>query len=120
VFDSSTYLVLDNKDVVKPDAAFFAADTTMRFHKKSAYGIPDIIMECVPDGYANFHRYTKKNVYEAAKVKELWLVDLATQTILVQALDKFGYVDYSLCDRQGVAKSALLPSFSLAGLQVFR
>ncbi len=120
VFDSSTYLVLDNKDVVKPDAVFFAADTPMRFHNKSAYGIPDIIIECIPEGYGNFHRYTKKDVYEAAKVKEFWLIDLATETILVKTLERFGYVDYSSCDRQGVAKSALLPSFSLIGLQVFR
>ena len=120
VFDSANYQVLDNKDVVKPDAAFYAKDTPMNFYKKSAHGVPDIIIECIPDGYSNFYMYTKKSMYERRKVKEVWMIDLATQSILVQTLDRFGYVDFSTCDKQGVAKSALLPGFSLVGLQVFR
>lgn len=70
-------LIVCNKDIIRPDGI---------------HGTPDLVVEVLSPGTAKYDRGYKKDLYEAAGVKEYWIVDPAVRSIEAYLLSDGRYV----------------------------
>ncbi len=75
------YLLRDGT-VVQPDVSFITA-TRLDIVQQRLVGAPDIAIEVLSPGTRRFDRVRKLRTYEKNGVREVWLVDPDSQTVIV-------------------------------------
>lgn len=75
------YLLRDGT-VVQPDVSFITADR-LDIVQQRLVGSPDIAIEVLSPGTRRFDRVRKLRTYEKNGVREVWLVDPDSQTVIV-------------------------------------
>ncbi len=65
---------LNNKNVFQPDILFISEERKHIIDRKGIIGAPDLVIEILSGGNANYDRGAKKRVYEQAGVMEYWLI----------------------------------------------
>jgi Uma2 family endonuclease len=99
---------------VQPDVAFFRKGNEPRRGMSSFPGVPDLVAEVLSPGTRRRDRTLKLEAYQEAGVREYWLVDPETRTVLIYVLGKNGR--YAELARGGVGDSvgsSVLPGFRL-------
>lgn len=80
----------ENADtVVQPDV-FVVCDPS-KWHKRYCKGAPDLVVEILSSSTSRHDRITKFNLYQRAGVKEFWIVDPRTKTVMVHTLEDGQY-----------------------------
>jgi len=80
VFYSPIDVYLNDKNVFQPDIIFISKDRSGIIDwKKGIMGAPDLVIEVLSKGNEKYDMTEKKNMYEAAGVKEYWLIDPQTK-----------------------------------------
>ena len=99
----------------EPDILFVAAANRARLTPQRPLGSADLIVEVVSDESAARDRVEKWHEYQAAGVREYWIIDPRPGQPLLQAwnLDDAGRYQPIPPDADGTVSSRVLPGFSL-------
>lgn len=76
-------------------------------------GIPDLVIEVLSPGTADYDRRTKYNLYASAGIPEYWIVDPDGCVIEVFALRGNAYVPLGSFGRGSELQSELLPDLRI-------
>lgn len=113
LLEAPTDVILDEHNTVQPDILFISKDEFSKIQENAIYGAPDLIVEIISPSSMFADRYTKKELYERAGVKEYWLVDIANKSIEVfeNTDDKFNLFSYA--SEKGKVQSKFLAGFEV-------
>ena len=67
---------LNAHHIYQPDIIFISNSNKSIIHEKRIYGAPDLVIEILSPGTAKYDRNEKFVAYQAAGVKEYWIVDV--------------------------------------------
>jgi Uma2 family endonuclease len=111
VFGSRTAVRIDLNQTYEPDILFLRQDRLHIMAENELMEAPDLVIEIISASTAKYDRGVKRDNYEQAGVRELWLIDpygpAGTQFFQRQA-DKL--VEVGPAD--GVFRSVVLPNFN--------
>jgi Uma2 family endonuclease len=66
---------LNERQVYQPDIIFISNANTDIIHENRIYGAPDLVIEILSSGTAKYDKNEKFIAYQAAGVKEYWIID---------------------------------------------
>lgn len=107
---------LDEYNVYAPDLLWYQADRAPAIDDDPPYPLPDLAIEIRSPSTWRYDVGTKKRVYEAHGLPELWLVDSDAAVLLVfrrSAPDAPTFDVEIELDRAATLTTALLPGFAL-------
>lgn len=108
----------DVDTIVQPDL-LVVCDST-KIDRKGVHGAPDLVIEVLSPGTARHDRLVKLNQYQAAGVREYWLVSPEEQTVQVSLLDGGILRPTEVYNRDGIAKVITLDGCFIELEKVFR
>lgn len=79
---------LDTKNAFQPDLAFVSKENVHLIQKDGLHGAPDLVLEVLSPSNPNYDMTSKKDVYERNSVKEYWMVDPETNSVIGYTLIK--------------------------------
>jgi Uma2 family endonuclease len=97
-----------NDDVVLEPDILVVCDPS-KLDKKGCNGPPDLVIEVISPSTARNDKVVKLNKYQNAGVREYWIVEPDTQTVLICVLDAVGRYIFSSYDETGRAPVSVLP-----------
>ena len=97
--------------VVQPDISVICDKS--KLDEMGCLGAPDWIIEIASPSTQKKDFNEKYNLYEAAGVREYWIVMPELQTINIYKLEEGTYQDFDFLERTGIAYSALFPEIGL-------
>jgi len=112
-------VVLNPGRSVQPDILFVAQGRLGIIQKEGVEGAPDLVVEVLSPSTAYYDLTKKRDAYEAAGVREYWIVDPERETVEVLALEEGAYVSRQRLTGSGTARSVLLDGFALDVAPVF-
>ena len=110
---------LGPRNTPQPDVIFITRERLHIVGDKKIEGAPDIVIEVLSPGTAYYDLRKKKRIYEAAGVREYWIVDLLEKSIEVFVLENNAYTLFHRVEIEGGVKSKVLPQFALDLKNVF-
>lgn len=117
-----TSLTLDEENVYGPDVLWFSQANVPPDLREYPDGVSDLCVEIRSPGTWRYDIGTKKSVYEAAGLPELWLVDDIAEVVLVfrrSRPDAKGFDVALELVRGDTLGSPQMPGFSLALERLF-
>ena len=112
-------VVLSNHDVAQPDILFVSNARSAIITEANVQGAPDLVVEILSPGTAEYDRGYKQSLYGRHGVREYWLVDPDAETLEVLTLGEQGLVPLATHRRGGLIASPLLEGLALEMDQVF-
>ena len=97
---------LDYKNAYQPDLIYISNENLHKIEENGFHGAPDLVIEVLSPGTAQYDKGEKKNVYERCGVKEYWIVDPATKEVTGYTLSENKFTAISTAT--GVINSPLL------------
>lgn len=94
-FGDGTDLYLTDKDRFVPDGMIVCNKDIIK--RKGIYGVPDLVVEVLSPSTARNDRGHKKDVYEAAGVREYWIVEPDAKSVEVYLLKNGKFVLDDMC-----------------------
>ena len=109
----------NDTEVFQPDIIFISHGRANIIGEKKIEAAPDLVVEILSPSTAYYDLRHKMRVYEAAGVKEYWIVDPMEKTVEVfeNAGKEFKLV--SSAREKGLAQSKLLPGFEMSAEKIF-
>ena len=112
-------VVLSDYDVAQPDILFVSNERSNIVADANIQGAPDLVVEILSAGTAEYDRGYKLALYGRHGVREYWLVDPDAETVEVLTLGDQGLTPTATYRRGQVLASPLLEGMSLELDQVF-
>ncbi|EKB48982.1 hypothetical protein B879_02398 [Cecembia lonarensis LW9] len=97
--------------VVQPDICVVC--DLEKLDERGCVGAPDLVVEVLSPGNKQLELQHKYEVYEESGIKEYWLVDPESQTLLIYTLVQGKYQSSRLMTLGDIAKSAVIKGFAL-------
>lgn len=97
--------------VVQPDICVVC--DLEKLDERGCVGAPDLVVEVLSPGNKQLELQHKYEVYEESGIKEYWLVDPESQTLLIYTLVQGKYQSSRLMTLGDTAKSAVIKGFAL-------
>lgn len=113
VYDAPIDVVLSQHNVLQPDLIYISKERTEIIHKANIWGAPDLVVEILSPSTAELDQETKRQIYAAYGVRELWLVDPDNKSIEVATLDGHELATLEIYRPGSIMTTRLLPGFSL-------
>lgn len=120
VRDAPFQVRLDDGRTFVPDIIFVAYSNFDRVHETHIEGPPDIAVEVSSPESCALDRGEKFVAYEAAGVREYWLIDPVRELVNLYHLGPDGYYDEFRPDTAGRLRSRVLKGFVLDGGTLWR
>lgn len=79
IFVAPVDVFLNPENAFQPDILFISKKNNRLIKEDGIYGAPDLVIEVLSPGSKKLDLTQKKDVYEAAGVREYWVVDPATK-----------------------------------------
>ena len=79
--------------IVQPDLVVLGARCTSRIGQKKITGAPDLLVEILSPSHRSFDTVLKRERYQRAGVRELWLVDPDADSLVQLVLRRGRYVE---------------------------
>jgi Uma2 family endonuclease len=79
--------------IVQPDLVVFGTRRPSRIGSKKVTGAPDLLVEILSPSHRTLDTVLKRERYERAGVRELWLVDPDTDSLVQLVLRRGRYVE---------------------------
>ncbi len=92
----SVFLNNDDKNYVEPDILIVCDQS--KLDEKGCHGAPDWIIEIISPENKSMDYFKKLFLYQAAKVREYWIVDPAKELVMVYRFEKEEMEQYSFGD----------------------
>ena len=111
-------VVFSDGDVAQPDVMFISNERLDIITDANIQGAPDLVVEVLSPSTAIYDRGYKLILYGRHGVKEYWLVDPFTASVLVYVQGREGLVEYARLGPDGQMTTPLTQEMSidLAGL----
>jgi len=121
VFYAPLDVVLTPYDVVQPDVMFVSGERGRIVTEANIQGPPDLLVEVLSPSTGERDRTIKKKLYARSGVRELWLVNAATQVVEVFDLETGGETPPVVYRRSGKEPltSKVLPGLTVDLNEVF-
>ncbi len=119
VFLAPMDVYLSETEVFQPDIIFISRDR-LDIVKEKVHGAPDLVMEVLSPSTAYYDLVHKKAVYEAAGVREYWIVDPKEKTIEIFVNGEKGFQSIARMTTSGIVRSTILSDFVVRLDDVFR
>ena len=120
IFTAPVDVYLHEFSHVLPDILFISKENAGIIDMKAGIlGVPDLVVEIISPSSIYKDRVLKNNDYEAAGVKEYWLVDPKNQAIEVYENVGKAFRLFSFAAEEGNVKSKLLEGFELDIINIF-
>jgi Uma2 family endonuclease len=110
---------LTETEAYQPDLIFLSNERLHQIKERNVQGAPDLVVEILSLGNSYYDLTHKKRIYEAASVKEYWIVDPMKQRIEVYENQDGRFELVSEAQRTGKAASKLLEGLAVAPEQIF-
>jgi Uma2 family endonuclease len=106
---------------IQPDILFINADNQPQLGDKNFVGVPDLVVEVLSPSTFRKDQRDKLDAYELAGVKEYWIADPKTRSIIVYMLPEGGreYVLLGQFTQEETLESNVLDGFKLQLSTVF-
>ena len=118
-FCSPIDVYLSETNTPQPDIVFIATENLHIIGEKYIDGAPDLVVEVLSPSTAYYDLWRKKQIYEAAGVKEYWLVDPIERRIEVHANEDGHFTLFHRVESDGAIQSKLLPQLKLDATTIF-
>jgi Uma2 family endonuclease len=112
----------DDSTVMAPDCVWFAQGVLPTSDAPASLVVPQLVVEVRSPSTWRYDTTVKFRKYEAAAVAEVWLVDTASNTVLVYRRSSVNAVEFDIALEIGVESvltTPLLEGFSLEIAEVF-
>ncbi len=86
----------DDDNVIQPDLAWVAADSSCVITDKRLEGAPDLIIEIFSPGTAKRDKKDKYQLYQQHGVREYWMVDPVGQYVEVCVLEDAAFIQHGV------------------------
>ncbi|PKB70899.1 MAG: hypothetical protein BZY87_08385 [SAR202 cluster bacterium Io17-Chloro-G6] len=106
-------VVLSENDVVQPDVMFVSNARSEIITAANVQGAPDLVVEVISPGTAEFDRGYKRILYARHGVREYWLVDPETESVEVMVLGADGFQSHGHYGNHGELSTPLMDALSL-------
>ncbi len=103
--------------VVQPDVVYVSRARATIVKAGKIEGAPDLLMEVLSPSNRRHDTIKKAAIYAAFGVREYWLADPESETIVVQTFSDGVFVPVESTD--GIARSLILPGFAVNPADVF-
>ncbi len=103
--------------VLQPDVCVIC--DLEKIDKRGCIGAPDIVVEVLSPGNNNKELKNKYEVYEAAGVKEYWVVSPQIQSVTLYILKEGAFQPSRMLTTGDIITSLILPDFSLNLSELF-
>lgn len=120
LYDAPFDVYLGEYNVFQPDIAFFAKNRLSVLTDAGAEGAPTFVVEILSPKTAKIDRQSKRKVYAASGVEELWLVDPKQKTIEVFFLQKDAEHPAALHREKDTITSPSFPGLRLSAAEIFK
>jgi Uma2 family endonuclease len=120
LYDAPFDLFLGEHAVFQPDILFIANDRRSILTDEGAEGAPNLVIEILSESTAHLDRQTKRKVYAASGVEELWLADPITKTVEVYLLQKNAGQPAMINRDNDVFQSPTFPGLPIALSEIFK
>ena len=120
LYDAPFDLFLGEHAVFQPDILFIANDRRSILTDEGAEGAPNLVIEILSESTAHLDRQTKRKVYAAFGVDELWLVDPAKRTVEVFFLQKDAERPSAIHEQSDTFESPHFPGLRIALAEIFK
>jgi Uma2 family endonuclease len=104
---------LSETDVYQPDIVFVAQGRLKLTEEGKIEGAPDMVIEVLSPGTAYYDLRTKKDVYEAAGVREYWIVDPIQKSIEIYSNGSNGLEQSAKARGKGTVSSRVVGEFRI-------
>lgn len=104
-------------DIVQPDITVVLKENASKFAEAGINGAPDLVVEIISPSTAGYDRVRKWAGYAVNGVREYWIVDPDTETILAQRLNGQRFVPIGSED--GSVHSVLIGGMTVDPKTVF-
>jgi len=119
LFLSPYDVILNEEQTVQPDLTFIGTADLDKVQTRGFFGVPTLLVEVISPSSYTRDNSKKKKIYAEAGVKEYWIVEPANQVVEIWKLTGKEYELHSYLIESGVAQSAILEGFELAGKSIF-
>ena len=113
-------VVLSEHDVAQPDLLFVSNARSSVITQANIQGAPDLVVEVLSPGTAEYDRGYKRTLYGRSGVLEYWLVDPETRTIEVMTEGGERMTVHSTYSSDDNLESPMLPGLTLPLAEIFR
>ncbi len=113
-------VVLSDHDVAQPDILFVSNARSAIITEANIQGAPDLVVEILSPGTAEYDRGYKQALYGRHGVREYWLVDPDAETVDVLTLGEQGLETFATYSRRQTLESQLLEGLSIELDEVFQ
>jgi len=116
-FVSPVAVTLSPSNTLEPDIVYRSRHNPAIVEDRRILGAPDLIIEVLSPTTASHDQIRKRAVYEAAGVRDYWLVSLAAKSIVVLGLDRG---EFNVIKTPGVRiTSVAVPELSVDVVSLF-
>ena len=119
LFCSPADVVLSDTDVVQPDILYVSSQRSHILTPESVRGAPDLVVEILSPSTAELDRTTKLDLYAKHGVKEYWIVDPDSRTIMVMLRGENRFEVSGIYGDDQSLTSPTLDGFSIALEDIF-
>ena len=119
VYFSPFDVVLSDTDVVQPDLLFISSERTEIITPDNVRGAPDLVVEILSPATAERDRTLKLDLYAKHGVKEYWIVDPDSRTIMVLLRGESRFEVSGIYGEEQSLSSPTLEGFSIALEEIF-
>lgn len=105
--------------LVQPDIVVILSRNLSIIEHQKVVGTPDLVVEILSPGTAQYDRRRKQEAYAHAGVLEYWLTDPDAQTVEVLILIDGAYVSAGVFEGDARLPSRVLPEFDVAVREFF-
>lgn len=119
VYPRPTDVVLSETTVVEPDILFVSSQRSHILTRENIQGAPDLVVEILDPPTAERDRTIKLDLYAQHGVKEYWIVDPDTKTIMVMLRGESGFDVVGVYGEGEMLGSPTLEEFSVALEEIF-
>lgn len=119
VFVAPCDVVLSDYDVAQPDILFVSNERSGIVTEANVQGAPDLVVEVLSPGTAQYDRGYKRTLYGRYGVREYWLVDPEAEAVEVLIASSQGLLPHGAYLRGHTLTSPLLEGLVLSVGQIF-
>jgi len=105
---------------VEPDLLFIKEENRPRRGDKNFQGVPDLLVEILSPSTRSYDRKTKLAAYRDAGVREFWLVDPQTLSVVIYGWKDGQFTELKRGGEGDEVSSIVLPGFRVQVGQLFR